>query len=438
MIDPSFSFCLPVYLPHCLPHSMAGASINLNPKARAQGFSARFVCLTGKTLEGGVHPIRLQLIHNGKIKRYTTKEACPLDHWDHDAGRISSNIKGATYINGILSEIETNVSGIVDSLLVSRALSLDNFEARYRNPKASEDVLAYVTHLENKFRSEGRIGYSITYRNTASALRRFSGGKPIQFADLTDRKLEGLEQFLRSNGCKNGGIATYMRVIRVTVNNAIKEGIMHRDQYPFETARSRGYSMKRLRNKSNPRSLTEADMDKLKRFPFSEYPHLGESVRLFLFSYYARGMNFTDIAQLKRTDVYDGRIFYRRRKTNHAFSIPISDALAELLQAFDGHDGPYLLPILSELHATEKQQWNRIQKCLKQLNMNLKEAAVVVGITVPLTSYVARHTFATTLKRKGVDVAVISESMGHESVNTTRAYLKRFGSEVLDAADQLL
>ena len=257
-------------------------------------------------------------------------------------------------------------------------------------------------------------------------------------SDSEVRKLEGLEQYLKGVGCTNGGIATYMRVLRVAVNMAIKEGLLHRDQYPFETARSRGYSMKRLKSKSNPRSLTELDMDKLKCFPFGDHPHLGESVRLFLFSYYARGMNFADIAQLKRADVYDGRIFYRRRKTNDAFSIPVSDALAELLAAFDGHESPYLFPILSEEHGTERQQWDRIQKCLKRFNLELKEAAEVVGITVPLTSYVARHTFATTLKRKGVDVAVISESMGHESVNTTRAYLKRFGSEVLDAADQLL
>lgn len=417
---------------------MAGASINLNPKAKAQGFSARFVCLSGKTLTGGSHPIRLQLIHNGKIKRYSTKEACTLEQWDEGTGRVKARVKGAAYMNGILSAIETQVSGIVDSLVVSKALSLENFDARYRNPKAAEDVLAYLEHLEKTFRAEGRIGYAITYRNAASALRRFSGGKPVRFADLTARKLEGLEQYLKGVGCTNGGIATYMRVLRVAVNMAIKEGLLHRDQYPFETARSRGYSMKRLKSKSNPRSLTELDMDKLKRFPFADHPNLGESVRLFLFSYYARGMNFADLAQLKRADVYDGRIFYRRRKTNDAFSIPVSDALAEILAAFDGHESPYLFPILSEEHTTERQQWNRIQKCLKRLNLELKEAADVVGITVPLTSYVARHTFATTLKRKGVDVAVISESMGHESVNTTRAYLKRFGSEVLDAADQLL
>lgn len=420
------------------PPQMTRTGIDLGKQAKAQGFTARFLPFLGKTLSDGRHPILLQLLHHGKGKRYSTKEACTPEQWDEGTGRLKARVKGGTVTNGILSTIETKVCEIVGSLVATKALSLENFDARYRNPKATEDVLAFLEHLENTFRAEGRIGYAITYRNAASALRRFSDGKPVRFADLTARKLEGLEQFLKGTGCTNGGIATYMRVLRVAVNTAIKEGLLHRDQYPFETARSRGYSMKRLKSKSNPRSLTEADMDKVKRFPFTDHPHLTESVRLFLFSYYARGMNFADMAQLKRSDVYDGRIFYRRRKTNDAFSIPVGDALAEILAAFDGGDSPYLFPILDEQHATERQQWNRIQKCLKRFNLELKEAAEVVGITVPLTSYVARHTFATTLKRKGVDVSVISESMGHESVNTTRAYLKRFGSEVLDAADQLL
>jgi site-specific recombinase XerD len=149
-------------------------------------------------------------------------------------------------------------------------------------------------------------------------------------------------------------------------------------------------------------------------------------------------MGLTGLARLNRADSCEGRIHYRRQKTDDAFSIPVSDTLAEILATFDGHGSPYLFPILDELHATEKQQWDRIQRSLRNFNKDLKEIAEVVGITVPLTSYVARHTFATTLKRKGVDVTIISELMGHESVNTTRAYLARFGSEVLDATDALL
>jgi integrase/recombinase XerD len=417
---------------------MKPPGIDLGKQAKTLGFTARFLPYRGKALSDGRYPIILQLLHNGKGKRYSTKEACTPEQWDEGIGRVKARVKGGTTTNGILSAIETKVCEIVGSLVATKALSLENFETRYRKPKAADDVIAFLEHAEGKLRAEGRISYAITHRNTASALRRFSNGKAVQFAELTARKLEALEQYLKSVGCTNGGIATYMRVLRVAVNNAIKEGLLHRDQYPFETARSRGYSMKRLKSKSNPRSLTEQDMDKVKSFPFAEHPHLEESVRLFLFSYYARGMNFTDIAQLKRTDVYEGRIFYRRQKTNDAFSIPVSDTLAEILATFDGHGSPYLFPILDEFHATEKQQWERIQRSLRKYNKDLKEIAEVVGTIIPLTSYVARHTFATTLKRKGVDLAVISELMGHESVNTTRAYLARFGSEVLDATDALL
>jgi integrase/recombinase XerD len=417
---------------------MAGTSINLNPKAKAQGFSARFVCLPDKKLKGDANPIRLQLIHHGKYKRYTTKQACPKEHWDTNTSRTKPSVKGAAAINGVLSAIEASVTEIVDSLLVIEALNLDNFDARYRTPKAAADVVAYLQQMEDRLRDEGRISYAVMHRNAGSALRRFSGGRPVRFADLTATKLEALEAYLKREGCSGGGIATYMRILKVAVNRAIKEGIMHRDQYPFETAQTRGYSMKRLKSKANPRALTEDDMDKLKRFPLEDHPHLAESLRLFLFSYYARGMNFGDLAHLKHADVYDGRIHYHRRKTSDPFSIPVSQALADILEAFDRTDSPYLFPILSDRHATAKQQWDRIQKCLREYNKDLKEVATAVGIQVPLTSYVARHTFATTLKRKGVDLAVISESMGHESVNTTRAYLKRFGSEVLDAADLLL
>lgn len=417
---------------------MAGASINLNPKAKQQGFSARFVCLTGKKVQGDLHPIRLQLIHHGKIKRYSTKEACTLAQWDEGTSRVKARVKGGAVTNGILSAMETKVRDIVDGLVVNNCLSLEAFEARYRKPKANEDLLAFMQDMEEGFIDEGRLSYAATFRTAAAALSRFNEGRPVSFAALTAKKLEGLEKFLGAEGCTNGGIAAYMRTLRVAVNTAIKEGLMSKDQYPFETNRNKGYSMARLKSKFNPRALTEQHMDLVKNFPHGAHPHLSDTVHLFLFSYYARGMNFRDMAYLKKADVYDGRIHYRRRKTNDAFSIPVSDALAEIIEAFATKDTPYLFPILGIRHQSERQQFDRIQKCLKRMNNELKEVATVLALDVPLTTYVARHTFATTLKRKGVGIDIISESMGHENISTTRAYLKRFGSEVLDAADQLL
>src|SRR5690606_8940598 len=119
------------FTPSFTPYPMAGASIDLNPAAKTQGFSARFVCLTGKSAKGGRHPIRLQLIHNLRVERYTTKEACTLAQWNAEAGRMKPRAQGAAQVNGVLGELEERVRGIVNALVVHGALSLDNFRKRY-------------------------------------------------------------------------------------------------------------------------------------------------------------------------------------------------------------------------------------------------------------------------------------------------------------------
>lgn len=422
---------------------MAGASINLNLKAKAEGFSARFVCLTGKDLKGGLHPIRLQLIHNMKVKRYTTGEACTLEQWDADAGRMKPRSKGAAQVNGVLSELEGKVKDIVDALVVHRALSLDKFDARYRKPKAAGDVLAFIADEVADMEGKGKAGNAATYRNTARVLRRFTKGRELAFADLTASKLEAFDQHLRDAGCTGGGISVYMRTLRAVVGKAIKAGLMHRDQYPFETKLSSGYAIANLSSESNPRPISDVDMDKVKRFSFDEHPHLAETVRVFLFSYYSGGMNFADIARLKPSDLKDGRIVYKRQKTKRKgrdaeLSFNVSEPVAAILTAFDGHGGPYLFPFLGPEHVTEKQRKTRIDKCLKRVNRELKEVAEVLGLDTNLTTYVARHTFATTLNWKDVSVEVISQRMGHKSISTTRAYLKRLPNKVLDTVDELL
>jgi integrase len=421
---------------------MAGIGLPLNKQAKAAGFTARFIPFKGKKLKDGRHPVLLQLIHNGQGKRYSTKEAVKLDQWDEGLSRVKARVKGAPQANGILNSIEAHVCEIVDALVVNKALSLENFDARYRNPKATGDLCAYMEDMEVKIRDAGRTGYSIMFRNASSALRRFKTGRPVKFHEVTSRMLEELEAFLRSEGCTAGGIATYFRVIRVAVNKAIEDGLMAPEQYPFGTARHKGYSMRRLKPTTKPRALDAEALDRLKAFPFNEHPQLGCTVRLFLFSYYARGINFADIARLKHSDIVDGRLGYTRTKTKRKgeaaiFSLPVSAPMAEIMAYFRDQESMYLFPVLKGTEGTEAEIWKRIKDRLQHVNRDLKAVAKVLDIP-SLTFYVARHTYATTLKRKGVDLAVISESMGHENVSTTTAYLKRFENGVLDAADQLL
>lgn len=421
---------------------MATPSMDLTKRARAQGFSARFILLTGKTLKDGRHPIMLQLIQR-RVKRYSTGEACTAGQWDKDAGRMKPRAKGGARTNATLAKLEARVADIVEKLAVHDRLTLDAFHALYTNPKATEDVLGAMEDHAASLEQDGNPGYASTFTNAANALRRFTGGKDLRFADLTPSKLESFAKFLSREGCAAGGVAAYMRTVRVVVNKAIKEGTMAREAYPFKTARNEGFDMAKWKSTHKPRALDAEDMDKLKAFPFDKYPHLAQSVRLFLFGYYARGMNFADMAKLKPSDLRKGRITYTRSKTRRAgegavISLPLSAPLAEILEHFADHEGPYLFPILGREHVTPKQQWNRTRKCLKELNADMKEAAEVVGIEEVLTSYVLRHTYATTQKESGVDVGLISELMGHSSVDVTKAYLRKFPAETLDATDSNL
>lgn len=403
------------------------------------GLGIKLLCYKHKELKDGTSPILLQVIHHGKIKRYSTGHSCPVDKWDFDAERMNPWGKLGKEVNAKLNAREAKVHDIVVKLYAQGGFTLEAFDRKYTTIVEVEDVLAYLVQLATEYQAVGRAGNAATYRNTWRVLRRFTDGKPLRFADLTPRKLEAFEKDLRAHGCKDASVSVYMRTLRAAVNRACKDGLMDRANYPFSNGSNDGYAVS-MKGNTNPRSLNDADMDKIKAYDYRKEPHLATAVRYFLFSYYARGMNFIDMAYLERKALKDGRFEYTRRKTMHknggvSFSIPITSQLAAIVEAFEDGTTKYVFPILNGEHHTEKQQWDRIRKCLKTWNKQLKEVSEVLGIKVPLTSYVARHTYATTLKRKGVDVAMIGDSMGHKNASTTAVYLKRFADDVLDKAN---
>ena len=160
-----------------------------------------------------------------------------------------------------------------------------------------------------------------------------------------------------------------------------------------------------------------------------------------MFSYLTRGTNFTDIAFLTWKSISkDNRMKYTRKKTGQSFDMGLLDEAFEIIQYYkdiyySGNDKDYIFPILNrEIHVTPTQIDNRIEKVLKQTNRDLKSIAKEIGIDEKITTYVARHSFATILKNEGQGTAVISELLGHESERTTQIYLDSFGNKILDEA----
>ena len=156
-----------------------------------------------------------------------------------------------------------------------------------------------------------------------------------------------------------------------------------------------------------------------------------------------QGINLTDITLLRWSNILEGRLFYTRAKTGKDFNLRLLAPALEIMERYrlftGGKPGNYVFPILdAERHLTATQKDNRIHKLTGQINRGLKEIARMAGIDVVLTSYVARHTYATVLKTSGVPIAVISEALGHESEAITHTYLKSFENEVIEAANENL
>lgn len=173
---------------------------------------------------------------------------------------------------------------------------------------------------------------------------------------------------------------------------------------------------------------------------YSPYTQLAKD--LFLFSYYSAGINLRDIALLKWENIVDGRICYIRHKTGKRLNCrltPQTSAIVARYRTAKSKPEDYIFPILDRrTHKTEVQRHNRINKVQRHINRELKKIGEELGLSHPLTTYVARHTYATVMKRAGVSIALISETLGHSSLTTTQIYLDSFDNEQIDEAMKLL
>ena len=158
------------------------------------------------------------------------------------------------------------------------------------------------------------------------------------------------------------------------------------------------------------------------------------AIDLFTFSYLTAGINFVDIANLTKDNLMDKRIVYVRKKTKKQIIVPLQPKAIELINKYANPNNLYLFPILSPFHKTEQQKANRLHKVISKVNKCLKDIGKELNIPINLTTYVARHSFATVLKRSGVSTSIISESLGHSSEKITQIYLDSFENSQIDAA----
>jgi len=284
----------------------------------------------------------------------------------------------------------------------------------------------------------GKIGTAGKYHYCLKLLSQCNPVN-IRFEQVDMNYLRNFETYLLNKGNTGNSVASKFSVFKAVYNRAIADGIFEQKENLFNRFKVGKFlkpTRKRAINKEDVLKLKELDLSGSKTF----YLHFARDI--FLFSYYMAGINFKDIATLQYADIQNDRVHYSRSKTSKEMNCHI---IPEAKRIIDKHSKPnstdddYIFPILNRnIHISEQQIHNRIHKVLGKVNTNLKTLSTKIGLKTPLTTYVARHTFATVLKRSGVNIGIISESLGHSDLKTTQIYLDSFENSQIDAAMQHL
>lgn len=392
------------------------------------------IVLDGKPMANGKHAVYLRILKNRKQKKISLGLYCLKTHFDNEA--FTKHHPSYQTENEILLNLKRRALKIIRAFKINgQDFTLNEFEDEFRGIKKNQniEVIDFFKEIIEEMTRAGRISNAKAYNDTKDSLIKFKG-KHFVFKDVTPAFLEKYEVFLRENGCKNGGIAFRMREFRAIFNKARKRKIIPKEPYPFED-----YKISKLKIEANKIALTLEEYKRIKSVDLVKKPHLLEAYNYFMFSVYTRGMNFQDMMHLKWSNIRNGRIYYTRSKTKGKINLEIIPPVQKILDYYKAQNRPteYVFPILLHTDLSPKQIAYRKQKVLSRYNSKLKEIAKLASVDKRLSSYVARHSFATILKMKGASIEKISEMMGHTDVSITAAYLKEFADEDLDIENRI-
>lgn len=284
----------------------------------------------------------------------------------------------------------------------------------------------YLRDQIDRLNSIGRIRSSEAMRSALKSFMQFRGGMDLSFERFDSSLMEQYEAHLKHRGITRNTSSFYLRNLRSAYNNAVHDGIAE-NKSPFD----RVYTGV---DKTQKRAINIEELRKIKSVDLSGCPSLCFARDILLFSFYTRGMSFVDIANLKKKDYHDGYITYQRKKTNQRLSIEVEPELKAILDKYKSFT-QYLLPLITDENGKERTQY---RNQLVRINRNLRKLGKIVGLSIPLTTYVARHAWASIAQSKGIALPVISKALGHDNEITTQIYLDSIRAFEVDKANRAI
>lgn len=302
--------------------------------------------------------------------------------------------------------------------------SADDIIDEFNHYASAYSLFNFMEQIIGRLKAKGRIRTSETYCSALRSFRKFRDDEDVMLDSLTPELMEEYEAWLFRGGLVPNTVSFYTRILRAVYNRAVEAEIIE-NKYPFRHVYT-GV------DKTVKRALPLSVMSKIKALDLSADPALDFARDMFLMSFYLRGMSLVDMAFLKKTDLRNGHVVYRRRKTGQQLIIGWTKEMRLILDKYSENISDYLLPIIRRPVTNELATYRNVGY---SINRNLKRIADLVGVAMPLTLYVARHSWASAAKSKGIPLSVISEGMGHDSETTTRIYLASLDTSVIDRAN---
>lgn len=308
--------------------------------------------------------------------------------------------------------------------------------------EGKQTFFRFVEETIAQLKQLGRTRTSETYTSAINSFRRFLlcrtldedsnrsytiHDTDILFEDITSDMIQAYEAYLKVDGVSSNSSSFYMRNLRAVYNRAVEKGLTQQ-HFPFKNVYT-GV------DKTIKRAVTMKIVRQIRDMDLSMSPTLDFARNMFLFSFYTRGMSFVDMAYLRKKNLQNGILSYHRHKTNQKLLVRWEKCMEEIINKYPTTSSAYLLPIIRPNCGEERKQYinagHNINRALKIIGKRL-------GLTIPLTMYVARHAWASIARSKNIPLSVISESLGHDSEATTRIYLASLDTAAVDKANRLI
>ena len=259
------------------------------------------------------------------------------------------------------------------------------------------------------------------YHTAVRSFLSFNKGKDIALSGMTDDKVRQYERWLKDNGVKNNTASCYLRSLRAIYNKGvIKRKI--RDAKPFKGV----FTGNEQTVKS---SLCGEDMNRLYTLELPKGSFFAFARDLFIFSFCAMGLPPVDLFHLRHSQIDGGKLVYSRHKTGNQVVVPVNKQMQAIIERYKEEGSDLLFPRFAHL---------RYRLFLSQYNRALKALAAKAGIEGALSSYSARHSWASMANEKGVAIGVISQALGHSNISTTQHYIAKIDCEILRKSNEIV